>query len=448
MGRRTGEGALSTPVLLAFAAPAIAISALQLALTVHLPRYFASHMGMSLAAVGSAFALVRALDIPLDPLLGLAMDRTRSRFGRYRLWSLAGPPVLAVALYLMIRPPAPLGPAALTGLLFVMFLGYSSLFLSHLAWAGALAPGYQQRSRLFAFLTVLGVIGAMAVLIVPVVMARLGYPDAQGVEAMVWFVIVSAPVTALVMVAMTPERIVVDAQANFSARDYATLFLRPNVLRLLASDLCVQLGPSWMAALYLYDFTRVRGFSVVQANLLLLIYIAAGFAGAPAVSALADRFNKHRALMACTTVFALAVAMVPLLPNAGFAVASALMFVAGGAFSGFTIMTRALTADIADEARLEGGRHAMGLIFALTNATTKLAAAAALFLTFHALDYVGFDPREGAANTAAALRGLDLAFLAGPIVFVMLGGLCFLGYRLDAQRHAEIRQALEARDAG
>ena len=60
-----------------------------------------------------------------------------------------------------------------------------------------------------------------------------------------------------------------------------------------------------MASLYLFDFTLVRGFSTVTANLLLLAYIAAGFVGAPAVSALAARINKHRALMACTTLFAL-----------------------------------------------------------------------------------------------------------------------------------------------
>jgi Na+/melibiose symporter-like transporter len=34
----------------------------------------------------------------------------------------------------------------------------------------------------------------------------------------------------------------------------------------------------------------------------------------------------------------------------------------------------------------------------------------------------------------------------GPIFFVMLGGVCYLGYKLDHKRHAEIRAQLEARD--
>ena len=127
--------ALSTPGLLAFAAAGLPIGALQLALTVQLPRYFASHMGLSLAVVGAAFALVRAIDIPLDPLLGLAMDRTRSRFGRYRLWAIGGPPVMMAALYVLMHPPGAVGEAFLIAALLVMYLGYSAMYLAQLAWA-------------------------------------------------------------------------------------------------------------------------------------------------------------------------------------------------------------------------------------------------------------------------------------------------------------------------
>jgi hypothetical protein len=37
--------------------------------------------------------------------------------------------------------------------------------------------------------------------------------------------------------------------------------------------------------------------------------------------------------------------------------------------------------------------------------------------------------------------------MLGPIAFVMLGGACFIGYKLNSERHGEIRRELEARDA-
>jgi Na+/melibiose symporter-like transporter len=45
------------------------------------------------------------------------------------------------------------------------------------------------------------------------------------------------------------------------------------------------------------------------------------------------------------------------------------------------------------------------------------------------------------------LSGLQWVFLSGPIVFVMLGGLCVVGWKLDADRHAGVRAKLDARDA-
>ena len=63
------------------------------------------------------------------------------------------------------------------------------------------------------------------------------------------------------------------------------------------------------------------------------------------------------------------------------------------------------------------------------------------------LSKVGYDAAEGARNTAQAIHNLELVFLVGPVVFVMLGGACMIGYGLDAIRHADIRRQLDARDA-
>ena len=71
----------------------------------------------------------------------------------------------------------------------------------------------------------------------------------------------------------------------------------------------------------------------------------------------------------------------------------------------------------------------------------KLAGAAQFFLSLSMLAWVGYNAKDGAHNTPAAIKGLEYIFILGPIFFVMLGGACYLGYRLDSKRHAEIRRA-------
>jgi Na+/melibiose symporter-like transporter len=442
------NGHLSLLAILAFASASIPIAALQTALSVHLPRYFASSVGLELAVVGWAFGIVRLIDIPIDAAIGVAMDRTRTGFGRYRLWMPLGAPVLMMGLYLLLDAPPGATLVYLIASLLVMYLGYSCVYLPHLAWGGRLRPSYQQRSRIFGAITGLGVAGAMAVLFIPVIMGANGHTEGEGIRAMIWFIIVATPLTVLLVIFSTRETIAKDHTANFKASDYLNLIRRGNVLRLLSADFFVTLGPGWMAALYLYYFRDSRGFSFAEANILLAVYIAAGFAGAPFTAWLANRISKHRALMFNTTLYSVGLMILPFLPAGNFAVFTPLMFIVGAMAAGFTVMIRAIAGDIADELRLESGREWMGLIYSVTNATTKLAqAGAVLFTLSFALPAVGYQAKAGAVNTAEAVRGLELAYIVGPIVFVMIAGACFIGYRLSASRHAEIRRKLDERDA-
>jgi Na+/melibiose symporter-like transporter len=110
-------------------------------------------------------------------------------------------------------------------------------------------------------------------------------------------------------------------------------------------------------------------------------------------------------------------------------------------------MTSAMMADVGDQVRLEQGKERMGLLFSLISLSGKVASAGAVIIAYPLLAAIGFVPTLGAHNTATAIDGLQISFLAGPIFFVALGGACCVGWKLDAGRHAQIRQALEARDA-
>jgi GPH family glycoside/pentoside/hexuronide:cation symporter len=438
---------LSLPAIMAFACAYMPFAALQLSVAVQMPRFMATTLGVG-AVAGSIFGLVRLIDIPVDPALGLAMDRTKTPVGRYRPWLIMSAPVLMLAIYMLYQAPPGVGEGYLIGWLLVMYLGMSMLLVGGNAWASTLATSYGQRSRIFGAQTALGVLGAAVVLGIPIYADGQHMTEAEGIRWVGWFMMGLAPLAILVALARTPERITAEAHGiRFKPADYAALLARPNVLRLIAADFTVTLGPGWMSALYLFYFEDSRGFTLTQANILLAVYILAGLAGAPAAAWLANRITKHRALMVNTTGYSLALIVVATLPKGAFLPMAPTMFVAGAFAAGFTVIIRSITADIGDEIRLERGRDLMGLLYALTSATTKAAAAVAVFLTFTVLGWVGYSFKAGVANGADQVRGLELAYIIGPIVFVMIAGACFIGYRLNAERHADIRRQLEERDA-
>ena len=65
-----------------------------------------------------------------------------------------------------------IGEATFSGLyvpwLLVLYFGWSILNLAHPAWGATLATHYDARSRLFGVLSAVGVLGACAVVIIPI----------------------------------------------------------------------------------------------------------------------------------------------------------------------------------------------------------------------------------------------------------------------------------------
>jgi Na+/melibiose symporter-like transporter len=284
--------------------------------------------------------------------------------------------------------------------------------------------------------------------VLPIVMEKMGLPDAQGVRAMIWYVIALTPVCVGVVVTLTPERIAPAVKGQpFHLRDYLELIAHPAMGRILLADLCLTLGPGWMSALFIF-FSRDRmHFTIAQANQLLVVYILAGVLGAPAMAWFATKVGKHRACQVACLVYSAALISIVFLPPGNVWANMPVNFVTGFVATGFIALTRAMVADVTDDIRLKQGKERGGLLFSLTTSTAKIATAAGTIITYPFLASIGYDPKAGTHNSPEAITGLTAAFLAGPTFFLALGAACFIGYRLTAEKAAETRRLLEARDA-
>lgn len=441
------EPRLSWPTLLAFSMAGLPVAALSTALFVYLPNHFARHLGVGLATISFAWFWVRILDTSIDPVLGFVMDKTRTPLGRYRAWMALGTPILMLGVFMLFMAPYGIGRFYILFWLLIYYFGYSILLLGHSAWAATLATQYHERSRVFGWITAVGVISTVAVLFVPIVAHAMGRTDSQGVQAMGWFVVLLAPLSVGIALWRAPERITTDTTKHFSLAEYIELATKPELLRLILAQMSLTLGPGWMGQMYFFFFISARAYSSGQATFLLVLYILAGVLGAPATAALARRLGKHRTLMVTTTAYSLGLCAVMVVPKANVLLAVPVMLWCGFMAAGFDLMIRAMTADVGDEIRLHHGKERTSLLYSLLSLAAKIAAAVAIFVSYWLLDWVGFKAADGAVNTPQAIHGLELIFILGPIFFVLLGGACVIGWRLDANRHAEIRAVLDARDA-
>ncbi|HTP78396.1 MAG TPA: MFS transporter [Rhizomicrobium sp.] len=454
MSTETPSAAAAVPIppgrVATFAAGALPVGAIVTTLGVYLTNYYASHIGIPLAAVGVTFMLVRILDISVDPLLGVAMDWTQTPIGKYRPWLAMSAPILFLAVWMVYFPDKGVGTGYLIGWLLVMYLGYSMLTLSQAAWGAALVAEYHQRSRVYGWIQAVGVVGAVGVLLVPVLAATFWKSlPIRGVPLMGCFIFASIVVGALTTVffAPEPEKAVLAKTERFGIKDYLALVVRPEMLRIMCADMFCTLGPAITAPLYLFFFEQARGYTLAQANVLLLFYIVAGLFAPSFWALVARRFGKHQTIRIASVCYVVAQSTLLALPRAHLFPMMGAMFTVGFVASAFGFLVRAMIADVSDEVRLETGKDRTGLLYALVTSTNKIGGTLSVGVAYAILPMFGFNPAEGAVNTPDAMWGLQACYLAPPVLCVLIGGLAMWGYKLDEKRHAEVRVALNASDA-
>ena len=431
--------------LAAFAAPCLPMAGLGLPLVVYLPEFFASELGLGLAAVSAAFGAVKLLDMAFDPVIGTVMDSTRTRFGRFRPWLVAGTPILmlATAMLFMARPGV--NAVYLWTWLLVLYAGVSITTLSQVAWGAAIATEYNQRSRVYGWWQGGNVVGMILVLTLPAILPRFGIKEhAAAVAAMGWFVVLLLPLAVALAVTRAPEPVAPVRKERTNLSEYFKLMVRPNVARLLVIDFLVGTGPAITGALFFFFFNRAKGFEKSTASQLLLIYFLGGLLGAPIWTWLAQRIGKHRALTVSSLCYAAVSLVAWLIPGRDFAVGALTMVTAGITYSAGGFLLRAMMADVGDEVRLETGAERTALLYAMLSGTLKAGSAIAVVVTFNLLAQMGFDPKAKVGD--AGVHGLMLMFTFAPAALAVMAAALAAGFPLHARRHGEIRAALAERD--
>ena len=438
----------SNTVLAAFSGPCLPLAAFGVALPVTLPEYYASHVGLQIGTVGLVFMAVRLIDIVFDPLVGWGMDRTRTRFGRYRPWMALSTPILMLAalmVFVMVRPGA--GPAYLFLWLLVLYVGFSIGTLSQLGWASVLAPQYDQRSRVYAWWQAFNIIGVILILILPTAVIQLGIGDyIAGVHIMGWAIIAALPLTIGLALLTVPEPVNAGAAPHGGARAYLDLLKRPTVARLLGADLLLGIAPGITGALLFFFFGQVKGYDRTEASIFMLLYFIAGLFGAPIWAWLANKVGKDKALATASLIFAGLYFGATLLPGGNFALTATAMFIAGLPYAAGLFLLRAMMADAGDEVRLDTGVDRTGLMFSILSATTKIGHVVAL-IPYLILQWVGFQAVPGPdGNGATSLLVLQVLFVVAPALLIAAAAWVLKGYPLTPARHEDIRRQLEARD--
>jgi Na+/melibiose symporter-like transporter len=440
----SGQTQLSRWTLFAFSFPAVPISAMGLPLVVHLPPFYAGTLGLGLTTVGAIFMLARFWDVFTDPVLGIVSDRYETRWGRRRHWIVISVPVMLIAVVMVFMPQGPVTGSYLIFWLFVLYVGWTLLTISHMSWGAELTPDYHERSRVQGARELLLILGMVFVLALPAFIEQM-HPEnlaAARVESMGWFVLVLLPISVALAVWKVPER-KTRPPAHIPMRQAIGVLVSSKPLRLvLAADLISGISGGIVSSMFLFlaeDVLRLGKFSSV----LLLCYFIAGVLFIPVILIISRRFGKHRTAAGSALFNAAAVPLILVVPEGNVVLALAAWTLFGINMAAGPFLFRSIMADVADHDSVETGQTRTGLFYSMLTMTNKMGAAIAIGIAYAMLDVVGFQP--GAENSEAALAGLRAVYV-WPTVFISIAmALILWRFPIDETRQRANREILERR---
>lgn len=386
-----------------------------LPLYVHLPKFYADTLPLSLTVLGLVLFLTRVIDCLADPFLGILADGWAGR--RRGMLVVSGAVLVAGVFGLFFLPILGLDISLVLvvgGLLVLTYLAYSVFSIVVYTVGVALGGDSKASVRVAAAregMIIVGVLVASA--LPPTLTPWLG--EKAAYQAFCWVLLVV--VVAALMLMRLPKMV---ATVPMPAPTAWRLVLQDRRLRRLFLLFFLNaLAPSLTATLFLFFAGDVLD-AAAWSGAFLGAYFLAAVLAMPVWVRVAARFGKRRSLIAS---FSLAIASFiwAFTLGQGDAVAFGVICLLSGAALGGDLAV--LPSLLADAVQQRGASQAGGLEFGIWNFISKFTLALAAGIALPLLEVWGYAP--GGTGSVAALSAayalLPCGFKLAALVVLVRG---------------------------
>lgn len=436
----------------------------------YLMVFYTDIFGLPAAAVGTMFLITRVWDSVFDPIVGIAADRTESRWGKFRPYLLMlALPFGIIGFFTFFTPDiSPTGKLVYAYATYsLMMMVYSAINVPYASLLGVMSPDPRDRNVLSTYRMTFAYIGSfVALFFFMLIVEKLGghssQPLAQQQTAWATTVGFFSVVCVLLFVgcfALTRERVRPIKESRSSLKDDVSDLLhnRPWWILLGAGVAALVFNSIRDGATVYYfkyfideDAAGTEGIDLMgTAFKYSALYLGLGqlsnIIGVVAAAPLSNLIGKKRtymSAMALATVLSVIFFWFDRDDLTLIFVFQVLISICAGAI--FPLLW-SMYADCADYSELKTGNRATGLIFSSSSMSQKFGWAIGTAITGWLLAAFGFE--ANAVQSAETIDGIKafLSFL--PAIGTALSVIFISFYPLSEKRMIEITAQLEARRA-
>ena len=441
--------------------------------------YFQDVMGVSAIAMGTILLIARVFDAFNDPIMGVVVAKTKTRWGKFRPWLLIGTLTNAVILFLMFSAPPTLDGAGLVAYAAVTYIlwgvTYTMMDIPYWSMIPAFTEGGKEREGLTTLArSAAGVGSAIITIITMLAVHALGSAGANAREVEIlgfkWFSLVVAVlfvVFTIITCLNVKEKSTVKMETVSVGQMFKALVQNDQAMTVTITIVLVNGALYITSNLVLYFFKYDFGGTAWYGSYTLFSTFGGGIQILSMM--LLYPFLRNGLKLSNTKIFYVSMAMGAI----GYAVLLALSFtnmtsVVLLCIPGFfifatngvnSILTTVFLANTVDYGELKNHRRDESVIFSMQTFVVKLASGVAAFiasicLQINQLSNAAVSEADklvdfSATVSAGAKVGLRMTMTVIPIAMLVVSFFWFRKkYILTDEKIAEIAEEVKALHGG
>ena len=413
--------------------------------------YYTEYVGVNIAVVSTIFLISRFFDGASDIIMGFIVDRTKSPYGKTRVWILRMLIPFFLSSVLLFSVPPSLGDIGTMVYIFVTYnltitVVYTAINLPYGALTTLISKDSYERSIVTIFRVVLSSSGYMLTTVVTLPLVRFFGDDRA---AWTWtFVVLGGIATFLFTLTFIfcQERVVADDSANKEPdvpftekvkdlfRNKYWCMLTMMILLIFGADIISGAANIYYYKYFLSDPQYIGIFSAINTVLRLSLMICV-------LPYFMRRFGKRTSLFLAILFICIGYGVRYVDPYSVPINYISTIFIGLGQGFSYALLW-GMVPDTVDYGEYVTKRRAEGLVYSGASFATKLANGLGTVLAGFVINLGGY-VNNAPQQTDTALNAILFAASGIPVIVYVLGGCILYFYRLDAEFPEVVRTLKE-----
>lgn len=423
--------------------------------------YYQDILGVSAIAMGIILMAARIFDAFNDPIMGVIVAKTRTRWGRFRPWLMIGTVTNAFVLFLMYSAPPELNGKGLVAYAAVFYIlwgvTYTMMDIPFWSMIPAFTESGKERENLSTLARSCAGLGDALITIITIkCVLALGHGNERAGFKMFALIIAVIFILFITITCLKiKEKSTVDVESPSIRQMFRALIQNDQAMTVVVAIVLINCSLYVTSNLLIYFFKYDMGGDGWSNSYTLFNT----FGGGVQIISMMIFFPLFRKFMSTIKVFYTSI----ILAVTGYGILLVMMmagvtslypllapaFLIFLAFGMLTVLTTIFLANTVDYGELKNGRRDESVIFSMQTFVVKLASGVSAMLAAICLQVFNISKNTAAASSslsAGSLAGLRLTMTVLPII-----GLCvaFVVFRkkflLSDEKLNDINKELESR---